>query len=112
MTVQIKNIIEPTPLTTAAVTLYTSENVSTIIDKLTVSNVNGAAQTYSVHLVSAGQTASDANTIVKDKTVFAGGTDTCFEAIGHTLDQGDFIAVSGSVADDLSIRASGRLVSI
>lgn len=92
-------------------TQYTSTNVVTLIDKFTATNYSAAAATLSVNLVTSAGSASDANLIVKTKTLQAGETYTFPELVGHALGAGGFISTLAGTATAINIRASGRVVS-
>jgi len=104
-------LFQGTQLTTSLVTLYTSTNKKTIIDKLTVVNTTGGAVTFTANLIASGGSASDANTMVITRSVAAGAADLCPELIGHTMEAGDFLQMKASAGSSLSARASGRQVT-
>lgn len=89
-------------------TEYTSSNITTIIDKFTVTNISGSAATLTVHIVPDQQFTSNANMIIKTLSVAASATTDIAGLKGHVLAPGDYIRVLASAADSLVIRASGR----
>lgn len=110
MAVKVKNII-PSKRLEAARTNQHIASVKTMIDKVTVTNTTGAAVTFSCNLVPSGGAVDDANAIIKDKAVATGETYVCPELVGHVLESGDAISMIASVADSLTVRASGREVT-
>jgi len=111
MSVSISPIIPAKIAESAQTTQYTSTGVQTIIDKFTATNYSAVAATLSVNLVTSGDTAGNANLIVKTKTLQPAETYTFPEVVGHTLGVGGFISTIAGTATSINIRASGRLVS-
>jgi hypothetical protein len=111
MSVEVKNIIPPTPLTDSALSLYTSTNAKTIIDKMTATNKSGSNVLLTVHLVVSGGAASDSNLIIDEKTIFPNETYICPEALGHVLEAGSAIFAKSSTSSAIVFTASGRCVS-
>lgn len=111
MAVSISNIIPAKIAEATQTTQYTSNGVQTIIDKFTATNYSATAATISVNLVTGAGSASDANLIVKLKTLQPDETYTFPELVGHVLPNGGFISTIAGTATAINIRASGRLVS-
>jgi hypothetical protein len=111
MSVSISPIIPAKIAEATQTTQYTSTGVQTIIDKFTATNYSAVAATLSVNLVTSGDTAGNANLIVKTKTLQPAETYTFPEVVGHTLGIGGFISTIAGTATSINIRASGRLVS-
>ena len=111
MAVNISNIIPAKTAENTQTTQYTSTNVQTIIDKFTATNYNTAAATISVNLVATGDTPSNANLIVKNKTLQPAETYTFPELVGQVLANGTFISTIAGTASAINIRASGRIVT-
>lgn len=111
MTVTVSVIIPAKTAEDAQTTQYTSNGLTTLIDKFTATNYSAAAATISVNLVTVAGSASDSNLIVKTKTLQAGETYTFPELVGFALGNGDFISTIASAAASINIRASGRLVT-
>jgi len=111
MAVSISNIIPAKIAENAQTTQYTSNGVQTIIDKFTATNYSGTAATISVNLVTGAGSASDANLIVKLKTLQPSETYTFPELVGHVLPNNGFLSTIAGTATAINIRASGRLVS-
>lgn len=91
-------------------TEYTSSDVKTVIDSVTVFNDSGANVTLAINLVPSGGSVSGGNTFV-NRTILAGKSDRCPELVGQILDPGGFISVLAGTLNGLSIRASGRQIS-
>jgi hypothetical protein len=96
---------------TTQTTQYTSQNVTTIIDKFTAANYSTAATTISVNLVSPGGSAGASNLITVNKTLQAAETYTFPEIVGHVLAPGGFISTICGATLAVSIRASGRQIT-
>lgn len=110
MAVKVKCIILSKQLEAAQTNQHIA-SVKTMIDKVTVTNTTGAAVTFSCNLVPSGGAVGDGNAIIKDKAVATGETYVCPELVGYVLESGDAISMIASVADSLTIRASGREVT-
>lgn len=111
MTISPTVLIAPKYAENSQTTQYTSTNLTTLIDKFTVTNISGAPATLSVNLITSGGTAAATNLILDAKTVAVGETYTCPELVGQILGTGDFISTLAGTASALTIRASGRQVS-
>lgn len=103
-------IIDPIVAANAQTTQYTSDGVTTIIDKYTVRNYGGAGTTIGIYLVKVGTAASTTNLIVS-RNIQVGETYTCPEVVGHVLEPGDFISTIAGAAASIAMRASGRTVT-
>lgn len=90
---------------------YTSEIVTSVIDKFTATNYSATAATISVNLVARGGTAGNDNLIVKARTLQASETYSFPELTGHVLPAGGFISTLAGTASAINIRASGRVIS-
>jgi hypothetical protein len=82
----------------------------TIIDKFTAYNSTAAVAALSIKLVPAAGAPAASNQIVQ-RTLAVGEAYTFPEVIGHVLNPGDKISVLQSVANALTLRASGREVT-
>lgn len=111
MAVNPKGIIASQQLTNANATYYTSTNIITIIDKMTLCNTTGGAVTVTVDLVDSGGSAGVSERVISARSLAAGETYTCPEVVGHILNAGDTIQGLASAATSITIRASGRQVS-
>jgi len=92
-------------------TQYTSNNVTTIIDKITATNYSATAATISVNLVNPAGSAGNDNLIVKTKTLLPAETYTFPEIVGSALASGGFISTIAGTASAINIRASGRQIT-
>lgn len=111
MTTQTTAIIQSKQAENAQTTQYTAGRLQTIIDDFTATNTSASDVTLSIHLVPSGDTAGDANMILKEKIITPSETYEATEIIGHTLEKGDFISTLCDTASALTIRASGREIS-
>lgn len=111
MTVTVKVLVPAKYAENAQTTQYTSNGVTTIIDKFTATNISGSAATISVNLVTTAGTAGNTNLITKTKTLQASEVYTFPELIGQVLGNGDFISTIAGTASAINIRVSGREVS-
>lgn len=111
MAVTPKTLVSSQQLTNANATYYTASNVKTIIDKMTVVNTTGGAVTVTVDLVNSGGSAGVSQRVISARSIAAGETYTCPEAVGHTLNNGDSIQAVASANTSLSFRVSGREVT-
>lgn len=111
MAVTPKTLVAPLQLIVAQTTQYTATNCRAFIDKATVTNTDAASQTFSVNIVQSGGVASNANLIIKTRTVQPGETYLCPELVGQELDPGAFISTAASAAAALTFRISGREIT-
>ncbi len=111
MAVTPKGLIASQQLTGSNATYYTATNVRTIIDKMTLCNTTAGAITATIDLVDSGGSAGATERIISARSIAAGETYTCPEAVGHILNPGDTIQGLASSATSITIRASGREVS-
>lgn len=111
MAVTVKNIIPRKQMELAQTTQYTAQNVTTIIDKFTVTNTSVANVTFSVNLVISGGSAEDSNLVLKSRTLAPNETYTCPELVGQVLQSGGFISTIAGDATSLTMSASGREIT-
>jgi hypothetical protein len=111
MTVTAKNLVPAKFVAATQTTQYIANNVTTIIDKFTATNISASTATISVNLVTQTYTADDSNLIVKEKSLVAGETYIFPELVGHILPSGGFISTIASAASAINMRVSGREVS-
>lgn len=95
----------------AQTTQYTASNVTTIIDKFTVTNYSSVPVSISVNIVTYGSTASNSNLIVKARVLQPSATATFSELVGQVLTSGCFISTLASTAGSINMRVSGREIS-
>jgi hypothetical protein len=110
MSVTVGNIIPAKEAENAQTAQYTAE-VTTIIDKFTATNTGGATPSISINIVPLSGSAGDDNLIVKSKAFAADETYEFPELVGHTMKVGDFISTIASATGEITIRASGRLIT-
>lgn len=111
MSVTPKNIIPRKYAENSITTQYTATGVRCIVDKFTATNISASPVTLDVYLVAPGGSASDANRVVKLRTLVANESYTFPSVVGQILEAGGFIATNASAASALVISASGREVA-
>ena len=92
-------------------TQYTTNGVTTIIDKFTATNFSASPATLGVNLVSSGSSYGNQNLVVSNRTLAAGETYTFPEIVGQILQPGDSISTIAGTASAINIRASGREIA-
>lgn len=112
MAVTPKVLIPPKQAEDAQTTQYTADAVKAIIDKFTVTNTTAGNVALSVNLVSSGGSAGVSNLLIDARTIAPDETYTCPELVGQILEAGDFISTLASAAASLTIRASGREITL
>ena len=111
MTVSVRVLIPAKIAEATQTTQYTSNGVTTIIDKFTATNYSALAATISVNLVTGLDTAGNQNLIVKTKTLQPSETYTFPELVGAALSPSGFISTIAGTATAINIRANGREIS-
>ena len=111
MTVTVKVLVPAKYAENAQTTQYTSNGVTTIIDKFTATNISASAATISVNLVTSAGSAGNTNLITKTKTLQPSEVYTFPELVGQVLGSGDFISTIAGTASAINIRVSGREVT-
>lgn len=111
MTVTVKVLVPAKYAENTQTTQYTSNGVTTLIDKFTATNISGSAATISVNLVTTAGTAGNTNLITKTKTLQPAEVYTFPELVGQVLSAGDFISTIAGTASAINIRVSGREVT-
>ena len=103
-----QTLIAGSQIAATATTYYTAPaNTKAIIQNLTLCNTTAGAVTATVHIISTGASETASNMVISARTIAAGETYTCPEAIGAVLlATGTIRALAGS-ATSISIRASG-----
>jgi len=112
MAVTVKVLISAKEAENTQTTQYTATNARCIIDKFTATNIGASNQTISVNLVLFGGAPGNNNLIVDARQIAPGETYTFPELVGQVLDNGDFISTLASAASSLTIRASGREITV
>lgn len=111
MTVTVKTLVPAKTVEAVRVTQYTAPVAATIIDKFTFTNYSLTAATISVNLVTLNDTPSDANLIIKARTLQPSETYTCPELVGQVLGKGAFISTLAGTGSAINMRVSGREVT-
>lgn len=111
MTVIVRNIIPRKQAENAQTTQYTAINVTTLIDKFTITNTSASNVTFSANLVPASGSPSAANLVLKLRTIAPNETYSAVELVGQVLEAGGFISTIAGAATSLTISASGREIT-
>lgn len=111
MTVTVKNIIPRKQAENTQTAQYTAVSCKAVIDKFSATNTSGSAVTFSCNLVASGAIPSDANLVLKARTIAPSETYLCPELVGQTLEPGGFISTLAGAAAALTISASGREIT-
>ena len=112
MAVLAKCLVEAKQVENVQTTQYTAaNNITTIIDKFTMTNVTGGGVTVTVNIVRSGLVADTYNIIVSAKSIGAGETYIFPEIVGQILNPGDYISTIAGTASALNMRVSGREIS-
>ena len=109
MVTQVTVLTESVEAPLALSLAYTSDGVTTMLDKWTVHNTTAAPIGYTLHLVAPGDAPGATNVLVQ-KTILPGTVYRCPEVVGHVLAVGGSAHHTGS-AVGLNVRASGREVA-
>lgn len=109
MASQNNTLIDGVELTTSAVTLYTADGSGngTRINAISVINTSGGAQTYSLYIVPNGESATNPNALVLNRSVNSNATDLAPEALNQLIPPGGTIQALASANTAISVRASG-----
>lgn len=111
MAVYVKVLIPAKVAENSQTTQYTSQNVTTIIDKFTATNFGASTATLSVNIVTGGDTPGNANLITKTRTLQPNEAYTFPELVGQVIAASGYISTLASAANTINIRSSGREVS-
>jgi hypothetical protein len=112
MTQTVKNIIPRKLAENVATIQYLTPSLGKCrIDKFTVTNSTGAAQTLSVNLVPVSGSASSSNIVLSARSIAAGETYACPEVVGQLLESLGFISTLASSATALTISATGTEIT-
>lgn len=107
MAVTAANLIPAKYAENSQTTQYVATNKKARVDSFTVTNPTAGAVTISIYKVVSAGSASDANVILKSKSVAAGETLIVAGMIGQILEPEGFISTIASAATSLVISASG-----
>lgn len=108
MTVTVKVLVPSKQAENAQTTQYTAVGCKTIIDKFTITNTTAGNVAFSINLVTSAGAAAAANRVLGPRSIAPGETYACPEAVGQTLEPGDFISTLAGAATSLTMRVSGR----
>ena len=111
MTVKLINIIPRKQAENSQTTQYTAVNVTTVIDKFTVTNNTTSNVTFAVNLVVLAGSPGDSNKVLPTMTILPGGTYLCPELVGQVLEAGGYISTIAGTTTALTISASGREIT-
>lgn len=92
-------------------TQYTAADAIVVITKCTVVNTSANNVVLNLNIVPSGGSASDANILIKNKTIAPNETYRCPEMINKTLKGGYFISGLSSVASALNIAIDGSIIT-
>jgi hypothetical protein len=112
MTITPTVLIEPKLAEAVNTVQYTADGVNAIVDKFTVTNNGAAPATITINVVTNLGTADASNRIVNARNIEVGECYTCPELIGQVLLDADYISTTASAATTLTIRASGREITL
>ena len=112
MTITPTVLIEPKLAETTNTVQYTATGANAIVDKFTVTNNGAAAETITINVVTNLGTADASNRIVNARNIEVGECYTCPEMVGQVLLNADYISTTASAATTLTIRASGREITL
>ena len=97
-------------LTTMLTSYYTSAGVTSAIDQCTVTNIsNQRVRVMGLHLVPAGQQASDTTAVVVRVMLLPFETYICDEMVNQILASGDSVYGSADQDGVVVLRMSGRV---
>lgn len=111
MAIVLQNIIPRKHAENAQTGQYTSTNAKTVIDTFTVTNTTATAAVFSVNLVASGGSATDANCVLKTRSIAPFETYACPELVGQSLEANGFISTLAGTASALTISATGRIIT-
>lgn len=112
MTITPTVLIEPKLAEATNTVQYTADGVNAIVDKFTVTNNGVAPATITINVVTNLGTAGASNRIVNARNIEVGECYTCPELVGQVLVNADYISTTASAATTLTIRASGREITL
>ena len=112
MTITPTVLIEPKLAEATNTVQYTADGVNAIVDKFTVTNNGSAAATITINVVTNPGTADASNRIVNARNIEVGECYTCPELVGQVLVDADYISTTASAETTLTIRASGREITL
>jgi hypothetical protein len=112
MTITPTVLIEPKLAEATNTVQYSATGVNAIVDKFTVTNNGAAAATITINVPTNLGIADASNRIVNARNIEVGECYTCPELVGQVLLDADYISTTASLATTLTIRASGRTITL
>lgn len=114
MTVKVRCLLQAKYVedTLTAQTLLNSAGTRALVDKVTVTNTDAGAQTFTAAIVKSGDTISAEDTLISAKSIAAGESYACPELVGQVLEPGDVLHLDASVASKLIVRITGREITV
>lgn len=111
MAVTVKTLVPAKFIGALQVGQYTATGVVAIIDRVTATNVSGAATTLSINLVASGGTPSGANNLLYPKVIQPGESYSCPEISGQVLNNGTSLVTQAGIDSAITMAVSGREIS-
>jgi len=111
MAITIENIISRRTLETAATIQYTATGVTTVIDKMTVTNVSGSNTFINIYLPNPGSNPDASNLVLSNRTLGANETYSCPELVGQVILSGGTIVTQVGSVNALTMSASGSEIA-
>ena len=106
-------IIEPQAISYTLTSYYASPaGKKTIISKLTFTNHGADAEAIDVHIVPAGDSATNANKVVSAKLIDANEAWPAYQLEGHVMKPGDAIHCKTGTAESTDIVVMGSGVEV
>lgn len=110
MAVQYKTFVATKYLEDAQTTQIISSG-TTIIDKVTITNITTGNVNFSANICSSGDTVGNDNLIIKERTLAPNETYDCFELVGQTLELDSFLSMLASATSSLVLKIDGRVIT-
>lgn len=111
MTITPVQLIAPQQLTNAAAIYYTSTNIKTRVDKMSLTNVDTNPHTVTMYLVPNAGSPGVTNTITKTRSIAAGTTWNSPDFVGQILNAGDTIQALADANTSVVISSAGVQIS-
>jgi hypothetical protein len=109
MSVIAKPLAQAGYVPNADTTIYTAPtSTRTIIDKVTLANIDASSHTITTNLVGSGGSVGANNIMTPAVTISAGAVVELTELKNQVLGPNDFLSVKADAANALVIRVSGR----
>ena len=110
MALTLKNIIYRKTAEATNTIQYTSNGVTTVIDKFTATNTSSSNAFLSVYLPNPGSSVSDSSLILNTRTIAPRETYSCPELVGQVIPDGGTIVTLAGTANAITISASGTQI--